>query len=628
MTHKKHCLIAAGFMVLFPAFSFQAHCQEPDALQAEMDELSMYLGHDQLVETATRNPKPVSQVAENVTIITAEEIEAMNAHTVSEVLNRVPGIIADGSYTDFGSSSSTFIQGSDYEHVLVLVDGIRWSYVSYDYPETNTIPVQIIKRIEVVKGAASSTWGSSLGGVVNIITKDAGKDAAPTGTVSGSYGESSTSDLRADAAGTAGPLQYYLYAGHQKSDGLKDTRYFESPSFYGKLNLPLPGEMNLQATLGYSSPEYKYYYLTQYDDEGVLDEQALHGTINFTTPLGKDFNMTLSAYRFEDTFTDNWQPISTGTPYYKLEYDGVATGANARLVWEGRNQTVVMGADYEHRENTSRDLLASYSAPTTYEEVWAIYINDTIRLNKLTITPGLRYDNISIADDEVSPSIGLAYQLNDQTILRGNISRGFRKPFPTIKTGDPSFEFINPQLESETIWSFQIGAETTAIPFLYLKATLFDHMASDVWVRDPETWAYVNDGDYERQGVEVSLKTESFYNLSLGANCMYVNMKPDHREDDTHFTANILLEYRDDKWQAQLFGHYLDLGDVSPPVTYEAETGTFLWDMIVSRNILEREAFNADLFFALHNITDEKQYSQSWAPNAPRWVEAGLRIKY
>ena len=227
-------------------------------VQAELDQMSLFLEADQLVEAATGSPKPMSQVAENVTIITAAEIEAMNAHTLAEVLNRVNGLIVDGSYTDFGSKSSTLIQGSDYDHVLVLLDGVRWGYVSYDFPETNTIPVQIIQRVEVIKGPASSTWGSALGGVVNIITRDTGTAARPKGTLSGSYGEHATSDLRADLAGLAGPVGYYLYAGRQESDGIRDTRFFDSQTFYGKLSLPLPRDMELKGSVGYSQPDYKY----------------------------------------------------------------------------------------------------------------------------------------------------------------------------------------------------------------------------------------------------------------------------------------------------------------------------------------------------------------------------------
>ncbi|WP_339136643.1 MAG: TonB-dependent receptor plug domain-containing protein [Candidatus Electrothrix sp. GW3-4] len=63
--------------------------------------LDLYFDEEELVETATRSPKPISQVAENVTIVTAEDIEAMHAHTLAEVLNRQAGVFVDFFGQDF-----------------------------------------------------------------------------------------------------------------------------------------------------------------------------------------------------------------------------------------------------------------------------------------------------------------------------------------------------------------------------------------------------------------------------------------------------------------------------------------------------------------------------------------------
>ena len=72
-------------------------------IEDEMQILRMFYQGKDLVISATRHPKPVSQVAENITVITAKEIERMNAHTISDVLNRVPGIFLRNFNQDFGS---------------------------------------------------------------------------------------------------------------------------------------------------------------------------------------------------------------------------------------------------------------------------------------------------------------------------------------------------------------------------------------------------------------------------------------------------------------------------------------------------------------------------------------------
>jgi vitamin B12 transporter len=77
--------------------------------------------------------------------------------------------------------------------------------------------VGIIDRIEVIKGPASSAWGSSLGGLINIITKAAGTTRTPSGALQVSYGEAGSLDAGAHLSGKTGPLGYFLFAGRQES---------------------------------------------------------------------------------------------------------------------------------------------------------------------------------------------------------------------------------------------------------------------------------------------------------------------------------------------------------------------------------------------------------------------------
>ena len=134
----------------------------------------MYFKPEELVaETPTRSPKPVSKTAENVTVVTASDIQLMNAHTLAEVLNMVTGVQVFG-LGDPGIRANAFIQGSDAQQVTVIIDGVVLNNLSDNSVDVGLIPVQNIEKIEIIKGPASSAWGSALGGVVNIITK-AGK---------------------------------------------------------------------------------------------------------------------------------------------------------------------------------------------------------------------------------------------------------------------------------------------------------------------------------------------------------------------------------------------------------------------------------------------------------------------
>ena len=215
-----------------------------------MDILQMIYKDKDLV-TPTRSPKPISQVAENITVIDAEEIEAINAHTLTDILNYIPGVqleIRGGP----GSITFAHIQGSDFRHVLVMIDGVALNNLSDNFADIGSIPVQQIERVEIVKGPASSSWGSSLGGVINVISKSAADSRRFGGTASASIGERNTGDYRGEASGRVGALAYYLYTGKLLSDGLTTGSSFDGNNFYAKLHWSAGEKSGILLTLGYT----------------------------------------------------------------------------------------------------------------------------------------------------------------------------------------------------------------------------------------------------------------------------------------------------------------------------------------------------------------------------------------
>jgi vitamin B12 transporter len=600
--------------------------------------LNLFYEEEQLVVVATRSPKPISQIAENVTIITAEEIEAMNAHTVAEVLNRVPGLFVVFPQ-DFGSGSSLSIQTSDYEHVLVLVDGIRWNNVSNDFAETNTIPIQIVKRIEIIKGPGSSTWGSALGGIVNIITKDTGKGSRPSGLVSASYGEADSQDYRGEVSGSAGRFGYYLFSGKQKSDGLRNERFFESDNVYGKATLDLTADMELGLTFGYSEPEYR-----QFRDFAILDEdRQLTDSIKFATTtfdfrLTDEVTLNLTGHLFENNQEQpsyemgGWYGGGAGNLLWNYQNEMQRQGASGRIVLARAPHTAVVGAEIvRNRQETVNFYGPSLGVggplvevpPTQVEEIWAVYGNDTMVLGRLTLTPGLRFDHHSISENMWSPSIGLTYRLGEKTLLRGAVSRGFRKPALFLLADNPSFLH-------EKIWTYQAGVETKAIRYVHLKTTAFRHDADNIWTKEGGTW--VNSNKSRRVGIEVAVETVPFYDFSVAANYTYVDMNFDNDpnySDEYDYTLNLLLRYDNPHIvKAELFGHYVQWGESYAPSAWNGVYDDMIWDFNISKEFRTTGHIRPTLFFTAHNLFNGSQYWDEILKNPERWVEAGLRFRF
>lgn len=304
-----------------------------DLAATSKDDLLMFWEERELyVQTATRSEKPITQVAENMTVITAKEIEVMNANSVAEVLARVPGLFVDFSTNDYVSPAQLYIQGSETRHVKVLLDGMPVNFLSEGNSETSFIPLRIVERIEIIKGAASSTWGSALGGVVNIITRNTGDHTIPNGMLSGSWGEANSRDLGADLRGNNGPIGYYLYAGQQASDGLRNDRDYSRNSVFGKLLLTPSRNLDIILSGGFSNPEQNSGNLETrigaVQNKTLLRSQFLNGNIEYRATPELTVRGGLYLYKSNLDLPINF--VSDGTLFIQNVNNEQAVGGNVQ----------------------------------------------------------------------------------------------------------------------------------------------------------------------------------------------------------------------------------------------------------------------------------------------------------
>ena len=129
---------------------------------------------DTLIVTATRTEIPLSDATVPVTVISRDEIELSMARDLAELLRFEAGIDI-GRNGGPGQATSMFLRGTESNHTLVLIDGVRINPSTIGGAAIQNISPDIIERVEIVKGARSALFGTdAIGGVINIITRRAG----------------------------------------------------------------------------------------------------------------------------------------------------------------------------------------------------------------------------------------------------------------------------------------------------------------------------------------------------------------------------------------------------------------------------------------------------------------------
>lgn len=582
------------------------------ATEGDGDEfLNLYYGGADMVESATRGATPLDRVVENVTVITAAEIKRMNAHYLAQVLDRVPGLFVSFYGHDYMSTASLSIQGSSYHQVLVLVDGVRWNFAYSGFADTSTIPVEIIERIEVIKGPASSTWGSAMGGVINVITKKATAAKELTGQVSASLAQAESHSLVGQANGQLGKVGYFVHGAEKETDGIDNNRFWHDKNVYGKVTALLPAASRLTFTGGYSSPELNYGDVSY--SAGSLGRFTANprdgfGTAIFDTIFADKFSFNISGHYHKKKYRSQYTNLSTKTIYAESYNDEETSGFTSKLVFQGQQQQAIIGFDFD------RSKIMTQASAEYYEEGWGLYANDTISFGDFTVVPGARYDAFSISEDMVSPSLGVVWNFTDSSLLRATAGQGFKKPIWANGLNS------NPGLRPEKVTSYQLGLESRVLKFATIRAQIFHHNVRDGWKLN-NSYVYENKEKLRRYGGEMELATLAFHGVSAVLNGSYVcSDYPTSPNIDT-YNGNLIVRYDNPQVvEVELAGHFLWERENG------GEEGSIIWDLNLNRNFSLGEETSFDLFATGHNLTNDSQYFYSYYENPSRWFEAGVRI--
>jgi vitamin B12 transporter len=206
------------------------------ALSAVSTSVSAQTQLKEVVVTASRTQTRADDLVSDVVVIDRATIEASSGHTLTEVLARSAGVQMT-SNGGLGKNTGVFIRGTETRHTILLIDGVRYGSATTGAPSWDNIPLDMIERIEVLKGPASALYGSeAVGGVVQVFMRKGVKGFKPYASLS--LGSNSFAQASAGLNGGDGALSYAIGVEKTQDKGFSATN---SKAAFGNYNADRDG---------------------------------------------------------------------------------------------------------------------------------------------------------------------------------------------------------------------------------------------------------------------------------------------------------------------------------------------------------------------------------------------------
>ena len=518
--------------------SVQIHAQNTKVIQLH-----------KVVVSAANTEQDDEDVTEDITVITAEEIQERGYKTLKDALASVPGI----SFTSnggFGQPTSVYMRGLRSDQALILVDGVRANDVTgLNGAQFEHFRLDNVARIEVVKGAQSGIWGADASaGVINIITQRPNRKSV---SYSFKYGSFNTTDMDISFGDTTGALDYYFSLSNFKTEGFSSAEPGRASSLYG----------NRGDDLGYEDDPYSnrtYILKGGYDLSSndhleasltAIDATVHYDSVDFTTGQtldAPDGPFTLNKIR--ERFYKAQYSRSDGANTAKVFYNYSTFNRSQYGGYSGHMKEFGLIDRYDYKQNGFLQAGGGYqsfhqglSAGTDLEKSYSNrYVfatnHNTLFNGKTVLTESMRYDNYSKFDNKLTYKVGIKQSITKSLSFYANYSTGYN--VPTLYRLYDSW-VGNPSLNPEKSRGLDVG-----VGFKGVKLTYFRQRVENLIDFSYATFKYYNvSGKSRFEGVEASYSDILFDNVAYDFSYTHLFEARDSSGTDLPRRAKDMLGY-------------------------------------------------------------------------------------
>ena len=492
-----------------------------------------------------------------------------------------------------------------------------------------------IDRIEVLKGSASTLYGSDAqGGVINIITRRPRENGVKT-TLRTSFGNEDKEKYTLYNEGREGNLFWTLEAGKELMGDFKDgwgrrvINHLNAEHYDTKIGYDLGND----SSVIFNYQKYKSDYTRP--DAGSNDKAADKGkknddslSIQYKAQINERLSNQFSLYRNRTTFKDNYNFSGSWPTLWDMGMK--TTGVSDQLTWKLANQTVIGGFDWykdeiTHYHNIDPSGATVKAVPDgTHISNTAFYVQDKIDITgQWNITPGVRFDHHSKFGNHTSPSLSLGYKQSENTNYYLNYKTFFVAP-NLYQLYSP--QYGRPDLDPQEGNTIEFGISHRFSDSMSGTFNVFHTHARNILTKD-SAWRAENSGKADINGFNLGLHKEFSSHWEAGIGYSYLHASAQNGKNINlngvlpESTLHMDVTYKADKFSASLDGRGVmnRYGSKESP-EMRNYSSYWVWDMAANYQFTK----NATLFARVNNIFDQfyTDVGSSSGPDDMYWYSA------
>ncbi|MGC2444230.1 TonB-dependent receptor plug domain-containing protein [Candidatus Binatus sp.] len=617
-----------------------------------------------VVVTATRIPQPISEIGTTITVVEDPQIQEQKIQQVANVLRQVPGVQVTQSGSP-GAVTDVSIRGATPSQTLVLVDGVEVNAGATGSFDLSHLTTDNLDRIEILRGAGGSLYGSqAIGGVVNVLSQEG--DGPPTASLLSGGGNRATSQQVGTVSGADGNLHYSGGVSYFSTEGFRPVNdNSDNLALNGRFDYHIGDDTVLRGFARYiasnvSLPNFNVFSGSPLDPTAHERNEFMLFKGEIEHHFGEYLLVRANAFFVRQDQRANAVPYQGSMSSEDDRIPDETRGGLTEAVFSWpRLEGFRTVAGFEFRDLWVRsDSISTFPAfpPPSVSlfrarrQEYAGYLEQegSFLDGHVLVTGGFRVDGNSQFGKEVSPGWSVAIPIAKiSTTLRGSYTEGFRAPaFDELYFPD----FGNPNLKPEISSEWDGGFTTTFGERASFTATYFSRRVKNLIVTVPcPTCLFGSEaGNASRvdvQGVEIVPSLTLLKGLTFSGNVTIL--------DETHadapgstaaplrvakHTASALLEYvhsgyflPHDKISANV--NYIFIGD-RDDITVESTVANHaaynLVNAVVSyaMGLPLGHIHNEEVFARVNNLMD-RNYSEAFGFKAPTInVLAGIKLDF